>query len=198
MTFEKKIPTMNSKPNEEKIDKKEDIKEEKLEEVNENEESTANIGDLKNQIDELIQKNKTLEEKLLYVAAELQNTKRRSSIEIDNANKFAINKFAIDAVAIYDILQTALENTNNKDNIDKSLYDGIKMTINEFDKMFERMQIKKINPEIGSVFDHNKQQAISRVPNELENGCIVQVVRVGYEIYDRLLRPAMVVVSSGK
>lgn len=198
MTFEKKIPTMNSKPNEEKIDKKEDIKEEKLEEVNENEESTANIGDLKNQIDELIQKNKTLEEKLLYVAAELQNTKRRSAIEIDNANKFAINKFAIDAVAIYDILQTALENTNNKDNIDKSLYDGIKMTINEFDKMFERMQIKKINPEIGSVFDHNKQQAISRVPNELENGCIVQVVRVGYEIYDRLLRPAMVVVSSGK
>ena len=117
-------------------------------------------------------------------------------MEIDNANKFAISKFAVDAVNIYDILQTAVQNVEPND-VDKVLYDGVKMTLGEFDKMFERIQINKIEPEIGSVFDHNKHEAISRVQSELETGCIVKVVRPGYELYGRLLRPAMVIVSGG-
>ena len=72
------------------------------------------------------------------------------------------------------------------------------MTISEFNKMFEKTGMKCINPEVGSTFDHNKHEAISRIESDIEIGSIVKVIRVGYEIYGRLLRPAMVVVSSGK
>ena len=205
---ERKMPTMNihakteEKTEEQNLNVKNHSEDVETDDQKENvqpvnAESNEDIVALKKQIEELKQQNKTLEEKLLYLAAELQNTKKRNAIDLDNANKFAINKFAIDAVGIFDILQTALNNVD-VDATDKTLFDGIKMTIGEFEKMFDRIQIKKINPEIGSVFDHNKHEAISRVPNELEVGCIVNVVRPGYELYGRLLRPAMVIVSGGK
>ena len=199
MTFEKKMPTMNIniKPQDENGNQIEKDKNEKQETLEKVEEENVDVDELNKQIEELTQKNKNLEEKLLYLAAELQNTKKRNAIDLENANKFAINKFAIDAVGIYDVLQTALQNVDIK-TTDKTLYDGVKMTVGEFEKMFDRLQIIKINPEVGSIFDHNKHEAIARVQNELEAGCIVNVVRTGYELYGRLLRPAMVVVSGGK
>ena len=148
-------------------------------------------------IEELKQKNDELEKKLLYLAAEYENSKKRNKIDLENAIKFAISKFALDVVCIYDVLQTALQNIDPK-KTDKVLADGVKMTISEFDKMFNRINIKKIQPEVGSVFDHNKHEAISRAKSKLEIGCITEVVRAGYELHERLLRPAMVIVSSGE
>ena len=205
MDFEKKMPTMNF-VNTQQDESVEDIKKEDddlkknetedgIEKIEKTEDATKNEGDGKI-IEDLKLKNEELEKKLLYLAAEYENSKKRSKMEIDNANKFAISKFAVDAVNIYDILQTAVQNVEPND-VDKVLYDGVKMTLGEFDKMFERIQINKIEPEIGSVFDHNKHEAISRVQSELETGCIVKVVRPGYELYGRLLRPAMVIVSGG-
>ena len=207
--FEKKIPTMSaiSKTDDDKMEQEIDNKEttnngeeiENIEEQNDEKKinnSLQNDDDIANQLDTLTQKNKELERKLLYLAAEYENNKKRSKIDLENANKFAISKFAVDAINIYDILQTALQNIDPADT-DKVLFDGVKMTIGEFDKMFERIQINKIYPETGSLFDHNKHEAISRVQSELEVGCIVKVVRPGYELYGRLLRPAMVIVSGG-
>jgi len=198
MTFEKKMPTMDIKI--EKQDEQNDEKE--ISNIEDNEGSgEQNENEVNNEyakkIEELTEKNKNLEEKLLYLAAELQNTKKRNAIDLENANKFAINKFAIDAIGIFDILQTAFMNVN-QENTDQVLYNGLKATIDEFKKMFNRTQISVIKPEVGSVFDHNKHEAISRVKSELEAGCIVEVVRDGYELYGRLLRPAMVVVSGGE
>ena len=148
-------------------------------------------------IKELEQKNSELEKKLLYLASEYDNLKKRSANEVEDATKFAINKFAISAINIYDVLLTAISKVD-ENKTDKVLFDGIKMTVSEFEKMFDKIQIKRIVPEIGSIFDHNKQEAISRIQNEMEAGCIVDVIRAGYELYDRLIRPAMVVVSGGK
>jgi molecular chaperone GrpE len=198
MTFEKKMPTMDIKieKHDEQSDEKENSNTEDAEDTGEQNENEVN-NEYAKKIEELTEKNKNLEEKLLYLAAELQNTKKRNAIDLENANKFAINKFAIDAIGIFDILQTAFMNVN-QENTDQVLYNGLKATIDEFKKMFNRTQISVIKPEIGSVFDHNKHEAISRVKSELEAGCIVEVVRDGYELYGRLLRPAMVVVSGGE
>ena len=133
----------------------------------------------------------------MYIASEYENSKRRNAKDLEDTRKFAISKFAKDVVGLFDILQKAIENVDEK-NTDKTLFDGVKMTISEFERAFESMQITKIEPEIGSVFNHNQQEAISRVSSELEAGSIVQVIRCGYELYGRLLRPAMVVVSGGK
>ena len=157
-----------------------------------NEELTAAQG----KIQELQQQKSELERKLMYMVAEYDNAKKRFERELDDANKFAISKFAKDAVKIYDVLFTAIEHANPE--ADKVLYDGVSMTIGEFDTMFERIGMVKIAPQVGERFDHNKHEAISRVPSELEIGAIVQVIRPGYELNGRLLRAAMVVVSSGQ
>ena len=147
-------------------------------------------------IQELQQQNSELERKLMYMVAEYDNAKKRFERELDDTNKFAISKFAKDAVKIYDVLFTAIEHANPE--ADKVLYDGVRMTIGEFDTMFERIGMVQIAPQVGERFDHNKHEAISRMPSELEIGAIVQVIRPGYELNGRLLRAAMVVVSSGQ
>ena len=219
MTFEKKMPTMDGsgsngvKQGTSKADK---MEKSKLEEVKQEDtisrkdgvktgdegekEKTANKQgneDVLTKMSELQKQNEELERKLIYIASEYENSKRRSAKDLEDTRKFAISKFAKDVVGLFDILQRAMENVDPK-NTDKVLCDGVKMTMAEFERAFESMQIKKIEPEVGSVFDHNKQEAISRVSSELEAGSIVQVIRCGYELYDRLLRPAMVVVSGGK
>lgn len=153
--------------------------------------------DLIAKIEELQKQNAELERKLIYTASEYENSKRRNAKDIEDTRKFAISKFAKDIVGLFDILQKAMENVDEK-NTDPTLFEGVRMTMVEFERAFESMQIKKIEPEVGSVFDHGKQEAISRVSSDLEAGAVVQVIRCGYELYDRLLRPAMVVVSGGK
>ena len=179
--------------NEEEIDaERADEVEGDGEDGSENEELTV----AQEKIHELQQQNSELERKLMYMVAEYDNAKKRFERELDDANKFAISKFAKDAVKIYDVLFTAIEHANPE--ADKVLYDGVKMTIGEFDTMFERIGMIQIAPQVGERFDHNKHEAISRVPSELEIGAIVQVIRPGYELNGRLLRAAMVVVSSGQ
>ena len=166
-------------------------------EKNDNKEQTINLNLNKepSEIDKLKQENKELERKLMYVVAEYENLKKRSQKDVEDAQKYAIKKLIEDAIKVYDVLMTAIDNTN-PETTDKSLYDGVKMTIGDFDKMFEKSGIVKINPAVGDRFDHNKHEAISRVPNSAVGmGNIVQVVRCGYELYGRLLRPAMVVVG---
>ena len=166
-------------------------------EKNDNKEQTINLNLNKepSEIDKLKQENKELERKLMYVVAEYENLKKRSQKDVEDAQKYAIKKLIEDAIKVYDVLMTAIDNTN-PETTDKSLYDGVKMTIGDFDKMFEKSGIVKINPAVGDKFDHNKHEAISRVPNsDVGMGNIVQVVRCGYELYGRLLRPAMVVVG---
>ena len=212
MTFEKKMPTMggigatSEKRNDDKKSNVEapndDIgaikkveENEKAKSANKDKESTKDIAEDK--VVELQKQNAELERKLVYIASEYENSKRRNAKDLEDTRKFAISKFAKDVVGLFDILQKAIENVDEK-NTDKTLFDGVKMTISEFERAFESMQITKIEPEIGSVFNHNQQEAISRVSSELEAGSIVQVIRCGYELYGRLLRPAMVVVSGGK
>ena len=184
--------------------KKTDVNEEEIDAEQANEVQAEENGDSGNEelavaqgkIQELQQQNSELERKLMYMVAEYDNAKKRFERELDDANKFAISKFAKDAVKIYDVLFTAIEHANPE--ADKVLYDGVNMTIGEFDTMFERIGMVQIAPQVGERFDHNKHEAISRMPSELEIGSIVQVIRPGYELNGRLLRAAMVVVSSGQ
>ena len=207
MVFSKKIPSVNdknvNKTEEKNINKQQDETDNTY--INNNiatdgeKNVNNNINDNVNNdiMVDLENKNKELEKKLIYLAAEYDNLKKRTAKEIEDTGKFAITKFVNDILKIYDILLTGIENTKQEKN-DEVFFNGVKMTVNEFDKVFEKMQVKKILPNTGDIFDHNKHEAISRIQSEIDNGCIVQVIRCGYEFYGRLLRPAMVVVSSGK
>jgi molecular chaperone GrpE len=144
---------------------------------------------------------KNLELKILRLAADIENTKKRLTKDIEDAKKFSTANFAKDIINVYDILETSLSHINDSDiSENKALADlhgGIKMTLAEMSKAIENASIEKIYP-LDQKYDHHFHEAISRISNAAEIGTILQVVRPGYKIHGRCLRPAMVIVSGGE
>lgn len=139
-------------------------------------------------------------ERLLRSLAEMENLRRRSEREIEDARKYAITGFARELLDVADSLNHALSSIPDKarENIEliKNLAEGVEMTQKALLGCFERHQIVKITPELGEKFDHNRHQAMYEVESDQHPpGTVAQVLRPGYTIADRLLRPAMVGVA---
>jgi molecular chaperone GrpE len=168
---------------------KEEIKEEAKEENN-----------FAQKIQELENKNSDLNDKLLRTLAELENTRRRAREDLEKSAKFAISNFVSELVVVAENFFLASENAP-KDEIEKNekiknYCDAIVMTEKELTKLLEKNQVKRVFP-LNEKFDHNLHEAISQIQSEVEEGNIVQVIQAGYKISDRLIRPALVVVSRG-
>ena len=141
-----------------------------------------------------------LNDKVLRAMAEAQNTRRRADIDIQNARNFGIQSFAKDLLGVMDNLFRALETIPDSeaeaDPKLKNIKDGIEITKREMINVFERSGIKRNSPA-GEAFDPNLHQAISQIPDgSVAPGTVLQVLQDGYTLKDRLLRPALVVVSS--
>jgi len=139
-------------------------------------------------------------ERLLRALAETENLRRRSAREVDEAHKYAITGFARELLEVADNLSRALVSIppRAREEIDfvRSLADGVAMTEKSLLATFERHQIAKVDPELGSRFDHNRHQAMLEVETgDYPPGTIAQVMQPGYVIADRLLRPALVGVA---
>jgi molecular chaperone GrpE len=139
-------------------------------------------------------------ERLLRALAETENLRRRSAREVEEAHKYAIAGFAREMLEVADNLSRALSSIppRARDEIDfvKNLADGVAMTEKSLLASFERHQIAKVEPEPGSRFDHNRQQAMLEIETaDHPPGTVAQVMQPGYVIADRLLRPALVGVA---
>lgn len=129
--------------------------------------------------------------------AETENVRRRAQDDIVKAHKFASEKFATDLLAVKDSLEAALANANQSA---ESLYAGVEMTLKQLVSTFEKANLTEINP-LGEKFDPHKHQAISQIeaPDEAtEPNHVLNVLQKGYQLHDRVIRPAMVVVSKAK
>ncbi len=141
-----------------------------------------------------------LKEQILRMAADAENTRKRSAKQIEDAGKFAVNSFAKDLIEVLENLYLASANIPNealeKDAALLSIFKGIEMTKATLLSVFEKHGIKRITPEIGEGFDHNYHQAVSHIEHdELPANSVTNVMRAGYSLHDRLLKPAMVVVA---
>ncbi len=120
--------------------------------------------------------------------------RRRSKEELDKARKFAIEGFAESLLPVCDSLEMAL--TVESPSVD-SIREGVQATLRQLQQALERNKVQVIDP-LGQRFDPNTQQAISMQPNpEVAANHVAAVLQKGYLINDRVLRPAMVVVSQG-
>jgi len=138
-----------------------------------------------------------LNDKMLRVAADAQNVKRRAEIDVTNAKTYSIESFAKDLVSVLENLYRAADTIPAEEQF-QNIKEGVEMTKKELLRAFERQQIRRIDPK-GEAFDHNYHQAISQVPApDVAPGTVVDVVQAGYVLKDRLLRPAMVVVAKGE
>lgn len=163
-------------------------------EVKDKYKSQMNSGHEVRQTEEMNKLIVNLKDQLLRTIAELQNVKKRNEIEKANISNFSITAFAKDVLSIRDNLCLALANC--KDHSD-AIVEGVKMTLKHLDKILESYNIKII-ASLNKQFDPNYHQAMSEAVSDKEPGTIIQVMQEGFMIKNRLLRPALVVVSKSK
>ena len=167
----------------------------------ENEDVGDNISDDDETIEELTaeQEIAELKDKLLRTLADMENLRRRSQKDREDAIKFSAANFARDMLSVADNLRRATESIPEEGDPDgaslTAFIEGIALTEKELISTLERHGIRKIEP-MGEKFDPQFHEAMYEIPSvDAENGTVLQVVEAGYVIHDRLLRPAKVGIS---
>ena len=130
----------------------------------------------------------------MYAKAEAENIRRRAHEDTEKARKFALEKFSGELLSVKDSLDAAL---NVESATVESYKSGVELTQKQLSSVFEKFNIVELNP-VGEKFDPHKHQAISMVEAEAEPNTVVQVLQKGYTLHERVLRPALVMVSKAK
>ena len=161
----------------------------------------AEVERLKAQIEQLEAAPADYQDRNLRLMAEMENLRRRTDRERADISKFAITRFARDVLTVADNFQRAIDAVP-KDAVAvegplKSFHEGVALTERELVNVLERHGVKRVDP-VGMRFDPNHHQAMMEVENlDVPAGTVVQAFQPAYLIEDRILRPAMVVVSRG-
>lgn len=151
--------------------------------------NTAQSDDLQEQLD-------ASNDQLLRLQAEMQNIRRRAERDVESAHKFGLEKFANQLLPVVDNLQRALDAIDADNESQKAIYEGIDLTLKSFLDVLAQFKIEAIDPS-GEPFDADYHQAVSMVPNpDVEPNTVLEVFQKGYKLNGRLMRPAMVVVST--
>ena len=149
---------------------------------------------LRNKISELEVQLKEKDNKYLYLYAEFENFKKRQAKERSDLIKFGWEPVARELLQIIDNLERAYSHI--PPGTDKSLIQGLEMTLTHFRSTLERQGIQPIDT-INKPFDPNLHEALGSEPSSEEQGTITQEQLKGYTLHGRLLRPAGVIVSQG-
>ncbi len=134
-------------------------------------------------------------ELMLRIKAEAENARRRASLDVEKAHKFALEKFAGDLLPVVDNLERALSFINREDEAFKGVIEGVELTMKSFLDTVAKYGVMQIDPA-GQPFNPDQHQAMSIQPSaDVPPNTVTFVLQKGYELNGRLLRPAMVGVS---
>lgn len=164
-------------------------------------ESPAAVPAADAELTKLREDNVRLNDQVMRLAAELENTRKRLSKEAEEAGKYGITKFARELIEVQENLHRAEASIHNTEELEsnqtlKQIFSGVELTKKSLADIFAKHGIVRIDPKIGEKFDHNFHQAIAQMPAANHPAdSIVQVIQAGYAIHDRLLRPALVAVA---
>ena len=135
-------------------------------------------------------------DKYLRSIAEFENYRRRSNEEKADWIKMATQKFALEICEVADNFERALKQVS-EDKKDDSFVKGMMMIAEQLKRVMEKEGITKIDA-LGKPFDPVIHDALAHIPSEYEENTVAAIIQNGYMMYDKLLRPARVAVSSGK
>ncbi len=128
----------------------------------------------------------------LRAVAEMNNLRRRNIKDVEHAHKFGMEKFVNELLPVVDGLGMGLA---VEEASAESLREGMVLTMSMIEKMMEKLGIEEINP-VNEKFDAAKHQAMSMQPSaDVEPNTVIAVMQKGYSLNERLIRPAMVMVS---
>ncbi len=133
-------------------------------------------------------------QKYLRAAAELENVRKRAARDVENAHKFALERLAVELLAVRDSLEMGLAAGEAADV--ESLRQGKEATLKQLVTIMERFGVEELDPQ-GEPFDPGLHEAMTMQPSaDLEPGSVLTVIQKGYALNGRLLRPARVVVAA--
>ncbi len=142
---------------------------------------------LKKQVEESL-------DKAIRAQAELDNVRKRSVRDVENAHKYALDKFANELLPVIDSMELGM-NAAESEEEQNSLKEGMDLTLKMFRDVLEKFGVEEVDPE-GEKFDPEKHQAVSMQELEgAESGTVATVLQKGYALNGRLIRPAMVIVA---
>ena len=182
--------------NEEVMDQVEETEQEMLEDEHKDEAKLdspeKNADSLEAQLEQAQAKATENWDHYLRAKAEMDNLRRRNAKDVENAHKFGIEKFVTELLPVLDSMALGLA---VEDASAESLREGMELTMNMLQKMMEKLNIEEIDP-LNEKFDPEKHQAMTMQPNaDVEPNTVIAVMQKGYSLNDRLIRPAMVMVS---
>ena len=149
-------------------------------------------------LDQVIAERDDWKDRALRVAAEMENLKRRSETQQNDARAFAIQRFARDLLGVADNLERALQAApKDAEGPAAGLVTGLEMTQKSLLQAFDTNGLKRLAPAAGDAFDPNFHQAMLEQPSDtVAGGAVIQTMQAGFELFGRTIRPAMVVVAA--
>ncbi len=178
------------------LDQAESAEQEMLEDEHKDEEKLEspdkNADSLEAQLEKAQAKATENWDHFLRAKAEMDNLRRRNTKDVENAHKYGIEKFVTELLPVMDSMAMGLE---VEEATAESLREGMVLTTDMLKKMMEKLGIEEIDP-MNEKFDAEKHQAMTMQPNpDVEPNTVIAVMQKGYSLNDRLIRPAMVMVS---
>lgn len=153
------------------------------------------LKEMEARLESLEKEAKESYDRFLRVSAEFENYKKRAAREMNDFRKFANESFVKAMLPVVDNLDRAIESSSNDDHAQNSVVEGVNMTLKEILKVFEQFNVRPFE-SLGKAFDPALHQAVmqEKTDDHPEN-TVLNELQKGYMMHDRLLRPAMVVVS---
>ena len=149
-------------------------------------------------LDQVAAERDEWKDRALRVAAEMENLKRRSESQQNDARAFAIQRFAKDLLGVADNLERALMAApKDAEGATAGLVTGLELTQKALLQAFDANGLKRVAPEAGEAFNPHLHQAMMEQPSEtVPGGSVIQTMQSGFELFGRTVRPAMVVVAA--
>lgn len=139
---------------------------------------------------------KAIRDAQLRAAAEIDNIRKRAQRDVENAQKFALERFAGELLAVRDSLELAVASGASGQADAATLAAGQQATLQLLAKAFEKFDVQQINPR-GAAFDPQLHEAVLSQPSStVPAGHVIEVLQAGYQLNGRLLRPARVIVAA--
>ena len=150
------------------------------------------VDTLESDIEEYEQQVETLQSKLKRKQADFENYKKRMKRRQEEQKARATEDLVERLLDVRDNLQRAVEQDENAD-----IRDGVQSTLRQFDRVFDEENVTAIEPEPGDDVDPQRHEVLVRMDSDQPAGTIAQVHRPGYEMAEKIIRPAQVAVSEG-
>ena len=165
------------------------------------EEATAEITveSLSEQIEALKTSATDSLDKAVRAQAELDNVRKRTTRDIENAHKYALDKFVNELLPVLDSMELGINasiNTSGEEVDICSLHEGLELTMKMFCSSLEKSGVNPVDPQKGDKFNPDQHQAVTvQEEDDAESGTVITTLQKGYELNGRLIRPAMVIVA---